>query len=1046
MRTKSLVWLTGLLVLALPTLVRGYAFIKNNGTNVTWPAGTITMKIMADNTTVLSDGTTRAGSIQSAMQAWNAQIGTVQFFPQIQTAASGADHNGTNEVFFSGTAYGQAWDNNTLAVTTIWYNTTTPRRTEGDIIFNTNFTWDSYRGALRSPEDIRRIALHELGHVLAPDHPDLASPAQFVTAIMNSTESDIDTLQSDDIAGAQVLYGAPNSVPSFNFQPSAQAAYAGQSVTFSVGASGSPSPSYRWQRLPAGSGTWANLSDNATYSGSGTNILTIAPTTTAMNDDEFRCVATNLAGTATSNAATLLVTATVAPSFTGHPSSQNVTEGNPVTFTVAVTGVPPPTLQWQKNGANIIGATGTSYTIASTVADDAGSYTAVATNLAGSATSNAAVLTVKGPPTITLNSSTRQVLSPGQSLNLSASAVSPGSITYQWIHNGHVVADVTGASLSVASVAFSDGGWYVLCATNANGTSRSAPMFVIVAPTVTEIRAWGSNGYGELTLPGSLTDAVAVAAGDVTGLALKRDGTVVAWGRDGNADTPAGLDNVVAMEKSFPPLALKSDGTVVTWGWYNSGYHPAPAGLNNVVAIAANELHSMALKSDGTVVIWGDDNKAVPADLTDEVAIAAPDYDSSLALKSDGTVVYWNNTTSKQSLLPAGLADVTAISAGQVVSLALKSDGTVVAWGYDGYGYNSTVVPAGLSGVVAIDAGTWHSLALKNDGTVVAWGANDSGQSTVPAGLSNVFAVSAGTWFSVALRDATQDTIPVIAAQPASQIALVEDTVTFSVGVTSSSQVTYQWRKDGTDISGANGATLTLSNLIVADAGSYDVVVTDFLGSVTSVIATLVVHPRPSVAVLSPTRNVLTPGQALNLSVSASGTGTLGYQWYRNGMIIAGGTSSTLSVPSVGRQDSGWYLALITDSYGSRRSAPMFVLVAPESRARAWGYNGDNVTTIPADLTDPIAISATRAFAVLALNRDGTVKGWGDNFLGQATSSKRLGRRGPGCRGLRRFPSCSKVMVPLLPGAIATPADRWTFLPVLPGSWPSRRVPNVPWR
>ena len=57
------------------------------------------------------------------------------------------------------------------------------------------------------PEDIRRVTIHELGHVLGLDHPDQATPPQTVTAVMNSSESDTDTMQADDIAGAQGLYG-----------------------------------------------------------------------------------------------------------------------------------------------------------------------------------------------------------------------------------------------------------------------------------------------------------------------------------------------------------------------------------------------------------------------------------------------------------------------------------------------------------------------------------------------------------------------------------------------------------------------------------------------------------------------------------------------------------------------------------------------------------------------------------------------------------------------------------------------------------------------
>lgn len=198
-------------------------------------------------------------------------------------------------------------------------------------------------------------------------------------------------------------------------------------------------------------------------------------------------------------------------------------------------------------------------------------------------------------------------------------------------------------------------------------------------------------------------------------------------------------------------LALKSDGTVVAWGANDYGQSNVPEGLNNVVAIDAGGYHSLALKSDGTVVAWGinDRQTNIPDDLTDVVAIAAGGYHS-VALKSDGTVVVMGPNSFGERYIPSGLNNVVAIDAGYAHILALKSDGTVVAWGYNDR--EQTNVPAGLTDVVAIDAGEYHSLALKKDGTVVAWGSNYSGQTNVPEGLTNVVKVDAAGWGSLALR------------------------------------------------------------------------------------------------------------------------------------------------------------------------------------------------------------------------------------------------------------------------------------------------------
>jgi alpha-tubulin suppressor-like RCC1 family protein/sugar lactone lactonase YvrE len=250
------------------------------------------------------------------------------------------------------------------------------------------------------------------------------------------------------------------------------------------------------------------------------------------------------------------------------------------------------------------------------------------------------------------------------------------------------------------------------------------------------------------------TNSPAIAAGNEHTVALKSDGTVVAWGENdsGACTVPADLSNVTAISSgAWHTVALKSDGTVVGWGQNNSGECSPPAGLSNVIAIAAGDLFTLAAKSDGTVVSWGAGDNTVPAGLTGVTAVAAGVMHK-VALKSDGTVAAWGfcNPDYGQCAAPAGLTGVTAIAAGPWHSVALKSDGTVVAWGSNLYGESS--VPSDLSGVVSIAAGAMHTAALKSDGTVVTWGSYYSGTGTAPAGVSDVVAIAAGYGHTVALK------------------------------------------------------------------------------------------------------------------------------------------------------------------------------------------------------------------------------------------------------------------------------------------------------
>ena len=129
-----------------------------------------------------------------------------------------------------------------------------------------------------------------------------------------------------------------------------------------------------------------------------------------------------------------------------------------------------------------------------------------------------------------------------------------------------------------------------------------------LAATPGTVVAWGYNGKGQTTVPAGLSGVVAIAARYDHTVALKQDGTVVAWGSNkdfegkietGQTTVPAGLSGVVAIAAGVGhTVALKQDGTVVAWGYNGSDQTTVPAGLSGVVAIAAGALHTVALKLD----------------------------------------------------------------------------------------------------------------------------------------------------------------------------------------------------------------------------------------------------------------------------------------------------------------------------------------------------------------------------------------------------------------------------------------------------------------
>jgi alpha-tubulin suppressor-like RCC1 family protein len=167
-------------------------------------------------------------------------------------------------------------------------------------------------------------------------------------------------------------------------------------------------------------------------------------------------------------------------------------------------------------------------------------------------------------------------------------------------------------------------------------------------------------------------------------------------------------------------VALKSDGSVLAWGRHNEGQTNVPiAAQSGVTAIAAGELRTVALKNDGSVLAWGEENHVPVTAQSGVTAIAAGWYHSA-ALKNDGSVLTWGGNLYGQTTVPAGAQNgVTATAAGWWHTVALKNDGSVVAWGAGtnntglNPNYGQSLVPvAAQNGVTAIAAGALHTVAL----------------------------------------------------------------------------------------------------------------------------------------------------------------------------------------------------------------------------------------------------------------------------------------------------------------------------------------------
>ena len=201
---------------------------------------------------------------------------------------------------------------------------------------------------------------------------------------------------------------------------------------------------------------------------------------------------------------------------------------------------------------------------------------------------------------------------------------------------------------------------------------------------------------------------------------------------------------------------------------------------------------------------------------------------------------------------------------------------------------------------------------------------------------------------------------PTITSQPGSQSVATGETATFKVVATGNGTLSYQWKKNGTNITGATSSSYTTPAVSSADNGAqYSVSISNAEGQVTSNTATLTVSGAAVAPTISsqPAAQSVTEGQSATFSVTASGT-SLQYQWKKNGTDISGATSSTYTMPTaVAADNHAVFTVVVSNTLGAVTSSNAILTVSPVDVAPA-------ITTQPAAQTVFAGQSAT--FSVTA--------------------------------------------------------------------------------
>ncbi|MBN2273598.1 MAG: immunoglobulin domain-containing protein, partial [Bacteroidales bacterium] len=743
--------------------------------------------------------------------------------------------------------------------------------------------------------------------------------------------------------------------PAITDQPDPVTQCQGTNATFSVTATGS-GLTYQWRK------NGANISgaNNASYT-----INNITPA----DAGNYSVVVTGTCGTVTSNNASLTVQ--TPPVISDQPDPVTQCEGTNATFTVTATGTITG-YQWRKNSVNISGATNSTYTINNIAPADAGSYDVVITGPCGTVTSNAAALTVQTAPVIT---DQPDPLTQCEGTDATFSVTATGTITgYQWRKNSVNISGATNPAYTINNIAPADAGSYDVVITGPCGsvTSNAAALPVQTAPVITDQpdpltqcegtdaafsvtvtgtglsyqwRKGGTNISGATNASYTINNITPADAGSYDVVITGTCGAVTSNAATLTVQTAPVItdqpDPVTQCEGTNATFTVAATGTITGYQWRKNGVNISGATnpaytINNIAPADAGSYDVVITGPCGTVT----SNAATLIVQTAPVITDQPDpvtqcqgTDATFSVTATGTITTYqwrkNSVNISGATNPAyTINNITPADAGSYDVVITGPCGTVTS--------NAATLTVQTAPVITDQPdpvtqcqGTNAAFSVTATGTITGYqwrknGVNISGATNTTYTINNIAPADAGNYDVVITGPCgtvtsnvvtlTVQTPPVITDQPDPLTQCQGTDATFSVTATGTG-LAYQWRKDGSDISGAANASYTINNITPADAGSYDVVITGTCGTVTSTAATLTVQTAP---VITDQPDNVTQCQGTDATFSVTATGTItSYQWRKNGVNISGATNTTLTINNITPADAGSYDVVITGPCGT---------------------------------------------------------------------------------------------------------------------------------
>jgi hypothetical protein len=706
-------------------------------------------------------------------------------------------------------------------------------------------------------------------------------------------------------------------------QPKSQLACIGAAVILTVEALGSEPRTYQWRR------------NGFPIEGANGGFLVVDPVTLS-DSGLYECIVSNTCKVATSQSATLTLAEPAA--VVADPLSQTTCTGTAVIFSAGVAGFPPFIYQWWKDGVPLAGETADLMIVDPVTPENAGAYDVSVVNVCGEDLSNVATLTVPEALEITAQPSD-QIVCSGSTVTFEVAATGAGELLYQWSRDGEDLEGATAATLSIDDAGADNTGVYSVLVSDDCDAVMSRPAVVAIEEVAQVI----TEPTDQTVCPGdaALLETIVGGAPPLT----------FQWFKDDDE-----IPDAESATLSLPVVTLEDLGE------YSLRVSNRCSSVVTATA-TVNLLNDIQIVSQPTSApVCRGSPLTLAVEATGSAPLAYQWRHDGVNIEDAEDTTYAFDTFMD---VDVGAYDViitgtcgTATSLAAILTLEAAPELTSQPLGLTVCRDAPVLFEVTATGTEPI-AFQWRRDGEDLPGANAASLTIDAAD-TVDAGVYDVVVTNTcdsiiSNTAELVFREPTLFT-----TQPSSQLLCIGDATVLSAFVTGSEPLNYQWRKDGEKVSGATDPTYPLPLVTAADAGSYDLRVTNDCGEATSETVVLVTEELVQLT-SQPVGGRRCDGAEILLSATAVGTPPLEFQWRKDGVILAGETEPDLVLSSLTSDDSGDYQVAVSNRCSSVTSEVAVV------RASVCFHRGDVDSSGDLDITDGIAV-----FNLLFLGRGET--------------------------------------------------------------------------